>query len=364
MRMTTAQREELESVLTVGYDGSVSARAQLVLWASEGLGVAEVAARAATSRPTVYKWLDRYEEGGLAALDDRKSTGRPRSINESTRARIIALTKASPPEHTGLTHWSSYEMSKFLKRHEGISVSHTFVAALWRQNGLKPHRQGTFKLSTDPDFTAKVLDVVGLYLDPPAGAVVLSFDEKTQVQALERTQPLLPIAFGRTEKRTADYRRHGTTNLFAAFNVQTGKITTRCFNRKRASEFLTFMNQVVKEHPKGKEIHVVLDNLSAHKTADVKEWLTRHPNVSFHHTPTGSSWLNQIEIWFNIITKQSIRRGSFPSLAALIRHIENYVTTWNKNAAPFTWRATADEIIAKVAVLDRDWKKLLANNTQ
>jgi transposase len=161
----------------------VSTRAQMILWASEGLGVADVPARAGTSRPTVYKWLDRYEEGGLAALNDRKSTGRPRSIDTSTRARIIALTKASPPGHAGLTHWSSYEMSKFLRRHEGISVSHTFVAGLWRQNGLRPHRQGTSELSTDPDFTAKVPDVVGLYLDPPAGAVTLSFDEKTQVQA-------------------------------------------------------------------------------------------------------------------------------------------------------------------------------------
>jgi transposase len=364
MDMTTAQRMELESVVSVGYDGSVSARAQMVLWSAGGVGVAEVAARAGTSRPTVYKWLKRYKEGGLEALVDLESTGRPRSIDEPTRARIIALTKASPPGHTGLTHWSSYEMSKYLKRHEGISVSHSFVAGLWRENGLKPHRQGTFKLSSDPDPAAKVVDVIGLYLDPPAGAVVLSVDEKTQVQALERTQPVLPMAFAKTEKRTADHVRHGTTNLFAAFDVLTGKVTARCFDRKRAGEFLTFMGQVIKEHPEDKEIHVVLDNLSAHKTADVKEWLTRHPNVSFHFTPTGSSWLNQVEIWFNIITKQSIRRGSFTSLDALIKQIKNYVTTWNEDAAPFTWRATADEIIAKVAVLDRDWKKLVANNAQ
>jgi transposase len=221
MKMTAGQREELESVLTVGYDGSVSARAQIILWAAEGLGAAEVASRAGTSRPTVYKWLDRYEEGGLAALEDRRSTGRPRSIDGPTRARIIALTKASPPERTGLTHRSSYETSKYLRRHEGVSVSHDFVAGPWRQNGLRPHRQGTSELSTDPDLTAEVVDVIGLYLDPPAGAVVLSFDEKTQVQALERTQPLLPVSFGRTEQRTADHRRHGTTNRFAAFNVQT-----------------------------------------------------------------------------------------------------------------------------------------------
>src|SRR5215204_4894918 len=249
MTLTMQQRTQLESVLSVGYDGSVSARAQIVLWWDEGTSAADIAIRAGTTKPTVYKWVDRYEQGGLAALEDQKSTGRPPSVSGQVRSRIIALTKVPPPGWTGLTHWSSYEMSRYLKRHEGIAVSHNFIAQLWREHGLKPHRQGTFKVSRDPDFSMKVADIVGLYLDPPTGAVVLSIDEKTQVQALQRTQPLLPLAFGKTEKRTHDYVRHGTTNLFAALDTLTGKVIARCLPRKRTGEFLKFMNQVVKSTP-------------------------------------------------------------------------------------------------------------------
>ena len=362
MTLTVQQRTELESVLSVGYDGSVSARAQIVLWWYEGNSAAEIAAMAGTTKPTVYKWVDRYEQGGLGALEDHKPPGRPRSVPGQVRARIIALTKLPPPEQTGLAHWSSYEMSRYLKRYEGIAVSHNFVAQLWREHGLKPHRQGTFKVSRDPDFAAKVADIVGLYLDPPTGAVVLSVDEKTQVQALQRTQPLLPLAFGKTEKRTHDYVRHGTTNLFAALEVLTGKVVGRCLPRKRTGEFLKFMNQVVKEYPAEQEIHVILDNLSTHDNDDVAAWLDRHPTVHFHFTPKGSSWINQIEIWFGIITRQAIRRGSFASLAALITRIDSYIRNWNENTAPFEWTATADEILAKVALLDRDYRKLVANN--
>ena len=269
MHLTAEQRIELESVLRVGYDGSVSARAQIVLWWDDGHSAAEIATMNGATRPTVYKWVDRYAEGGLAALEDRVSTGRPQSISAKVRARILALTRTSPPVETGLTHWSSHGMAKYLRRHENISVSHNFIAALWREHNLKPHRQGTFKVSRDPDFSTKVIDVVGLYLDPPAGAVVLSFDEKTQVQALQRTQPMLPIDFGKTEKRTHDYKRHGTTNLFAALDILTGRVIGRCFDRKRTTEFLTFMNQVLRPYPKNQQIHVVLDNLSTHNNPDV-----------------------------------------------------------------------------------------------
>ncbi len=195
------------------------------------------------------------------------------------------------------------------------------------------------------------------------GAVVLSFDEKTQVQALERTQPLLTISFGKTEKRTHDYVRHGTTNLFAALDVLTGNVIGRCFDRRRTTEFITFMSQVLRQYPQDKEIHVVLDNLSTHNNEDVDAWLAKHPNVTFHFTPKGASWINQIETWFGIITRQAIRRGSFVSLAQLIKKISHYITHWNDEAEPFRWVATAGQILGKVAVLDCDFRKLVANNT-
>src|SRR5918999_3209748 len=251
VELSDEARSELRSRLySDSYDSSVAWRAQIVLWADAGHSAADIARMAKTSKPTVYKWVDRYAKGGVAALESRKSTGRPQSISGEVRARILALTRKSPPASTGLTHWSSSEMAKYLKRHEGISVSHNFVAQLWRENGLQPHRQGTFKLSRDPDFAAKVADVVGLYLDPPAGAVVLSFDEKTQVQALDRTQPLLPVDFGLTEKRTHDYVRHGTTNLFAALDVLTGTVVGRCFDRRRTTEFVMFLNHVLRTYSK------------------------------------------------------------------------------------------------------------------
>jgi transposase len=364
MSLTVQQREELESTISVGYDGSVSARARIVLLWDEKRSAESIARELGTTKPTVYKWVRRYRAGGLAALQNETPPGRPREISERDRARIVALTKMSPPAATGLTHWSSHEMARYLRRHEGIEVSHNFVARLWREHSLKPHRQGTFKLSKDPDFAVKVVDIIGLYLDPPAGAVVLSVDEKTQVQALQRTQPLLPISFGKTEKRTHDYLRHGTTNLFAALDTLTGHVIGKCMPRRRTSEFLTFMNTVVAAYPGAPQIHVILDNLSTHSGTDVDAWLAKHPTVTFHFTPTGSSWINQIETWFGIITRQSIRRGNFASLTQLIRQIDNYLTHWNETADPFEWKATADQILEKVTILERDYRKLLANNTK
>jgi len=203
---------------------------------------------------------------------------------------------------------------------------------------------------------------VGLYLNPPDGAVVLSFDEKTQVQALDRTQPLLPVSFGKTEKRTHDYKRNGTTNLFAALEVLTGEVTGDCFPRKRTREVLKFMNKIARKYPRKQEIHVILDNISTHSNAQVARWLEKHPNFTLHYTPKGSSWINQIEIWFGIITRQAIRRGSFKSLAQLIQRIGTYITHWNQDAEPFEWTATAASILDKVAMLDRDYRKLVANN--
>ena len=362
MKITDEDRIGLESLLRhEGYDGSVSARAQIVLWRAEGHSAPEIARMAGTTKPTVYKWIARYEQHGVDGLRDYVSTGRPPEISAEVRARVLALTRQSPPEKTGLSHWSSREMARYLKREMAISVSHNFVAALWREHDLQPHRQGTFKLSTDPDFEEKVIDVVGLYLDPPMDAVVLSIDEKTQIQALDRTQPLLPMTFSKTEKRTHDYTRHGTTNLFAALNTATGDVVGRCFARRRTKEFLKFMNQVVDTHD-GREIHVVLDNLSTHSGSDVDKWLSSHPNVTFHFTPTGSSWLNQVEIWFGIITKQAIRRGTFRSLRQLISTINAYIANWNHDSKPFTWTATANEIVTKVRLIHQDFRKLLDNN--
>jgi transposase len=257
-------------------------------------------------------------------------------------------------------------MARYLKAHEDIDVSHNFVADLWREAGLQPHRTGTFKvqLSPDADFEAKVFDVVGLYLAPPDGAIVLSFDEKTQVQALDRTQPLLPIDFDRTDKRTHDYVRHGTTNLFAALEVHSGQVHAECFPRRRTVEFLAFMDRVSAAYPTDQPLHVIMDNLSTHSGDDVDKWLAEHSNITLHYTPTGSSWLNMVETWLGIITRQAIRRGTFGSLRQLIGRITDYVTYWNTDAKPFEWTATPEEIIAKVAILHRDFKKLLANNSK
>jgi transposase len=347
-----------------GYDRSVASRAQIVLWWEEGFPAAEIADMAGTTKPTVYKWVRRYRDSGLAGLESVASPGGPRRIPGSVRGRILALTRQAPPDKLGLSHWTSREMARYLDREEGIRVSHDFVATVWRENGLKPGRSGTFKLSTDPDFEAKVFDVVGLYLNPPEGAVVLSCDEKTQVQALDRTQPVLPIDFGKGEKRTHDYIRHGTTNLFAALNVQTGQVTAQCFERRRTVEFIGFMDRVVSEYEDDREVHVIVDNLSTHSGNEIDKWLTRHTNVRLHYTPTGSSWLNQVEMWFGVITRQAIRRGTFKSLVHLIRRIEDYLRNWNQDPKPFEWVASPAEIVAKVRILHRDFRKLLANNAK
>jgi len=229
--------------------------------------------------------------------------------------------------------------------------------------GIQPHQQGTFKLSRDPRFAQKVADIVGLYLDPPSGAVVLSIDEKTQIQALDRTQPLLPITFDATEKRTHDYRRHGTTTLVAALNVGTGQVLGECTSCRDGAQFLAFLNKAVRPHA-GKDVHVVLDNLSTHTTPEVMAWLDDNPHVSFHFTPKGSSWINQIETWFSIITRQSIRRGTFSSVKVLITQIREYIAHWNATATPFVWTATADEILAKVRLVQANVKKLVDNNAK
>lgn len=362
MELTAAQLEELRD-LTYCPDvpATVGGRARIVLWHAEKRPKIEIAAMAGVSRPTVDVWLARYAADGIAGLLDRKRGAGREQVPGRIRARILAATRSAPPE--GLSHWSSREMVKFIARTEKVRVSHHYVAKLWRETGLKPHRSGTFKLSRDPEFADKVGDIVGLYLDPPGGAVVLSVDEKTQIQALDRTQPLLPIDFGVTEKRTHDYVRHGTTNLFAALNVGTGEVFGDCRPTRDGAEFLAFLKRAVKPHS-GKEIHVVLDNLSTHSTPEVLAWLADNPCLTFHFTPKGSSWMNMVETWFGLITRQSIRRGTFTSVKVLITQIRDYITHWNATAQPFEWTATTDEILAKVALTQANIRKLVDNNTK
>jgi transposase len=359
-----AQQAELRGLVnSPDVPATVGTRARIVLWRAEGKQKKDIAAWVGMSRPTVDLWLARYAGEGIAGLlDHRRGAGREQ-VPASIRARVLALARTSPPAESGLSHWSSREMAAFVTRTEGVSISHHYVAKLWRDHGIQPHRQGTFKVSKDPEFAEKVADIVGLYLDPPGGAVVLSVDEKTQVQALDRTQPLLPITFDATEQRTHDYVRHGVTNLFAALNVGTGEITGECYPARDGANFLAFLKKAVKPHA-GQEIHVVLDNLSTHTTPDIQQWLDAHPNVRFHFTPKGASWVNQIETWFGIITRQSIRRGTFTSVKVLIKQIRDYITHWNTNPKPFVWTATAQDILAKVRLVQANIKKLVDNNAK
>jgi transposase len=352
------QRDELAELSKSRFvDAVLGMRARMVLWWDEGRSARDIAQLAGVSEPTARLWPARYADGGLDGLLDEARTGKAKEVPAQDRARILALTRASPPTQLGISHWSSRVMADYLARYEGIRVSHVFVADLWREAELRPWRQGTFKLSRDPRFEAKVTDVVGLYLSPPEGAVVLCVDEKSQCQALDRTQPLLPMSFGKTEKRTYDYVRHGTTTLFGALDVATGEITGRCYDQHRAEEFLSFMDGIAAKY-QGREVHVVLDNFSTHSTEEVRKWLEVHPGISFHFTPTSSSWLNQIETWFSTLTRQAIRRGTFSSVRQLIRTIEDYIANWNRTCKPFTWTADADSILAKVRFIQSQVQQL------
>lgn len=307
--------------------------------------------------------LERYDAEGIAGLLDRPRGAGREQVAASVRARILALSRASPPPATGLSHWSSREMAAFIARTEGVSVSYHYVAKLWRDNGIRPHRHGTFKVSKDPEFAEKVADIVGLYLCPPGGAVVLSIDEKNQIQVLDRTQPLLPIDFGATEKRTHDYVRHGTTNLFAALNVGTGEVLGEWTPVRDGAAFLAFLKKAVKPHA-GKDVHVVLDNLSTHTTPEVQAWLADNPHVRFHFTPQG------------ILVDQPDRdlvRDHHPPVHPT-RHLHQRQGpdqadprlhhALEHHRQPFTWTATADEILAKVRLAQANIKKLVDNNAK
>jgi transposase len=315
-------------------------RARIILATGEGGGTAEVMRRAGVSKPCVWRWQERFMTEGVAGLlRDKTRPSRipplPKAVVEAVVTRTLG---ASPP--AGVTHWTAPAMAAA----SGLSVSS--VQRIWRAHGLRPHQVRSFKLSTDPKFAAKVEDVVGLYVDPPAHAVVLSIDEKSQIQALDRTQPGLPMKKGRAGTMTHDYKRNGTTTLFAAFNVLEGTVIGRCMQRHRHQEFIRFLNGIERAVPAGKVIHVILDNYAAHKHAKVRRWLALHPRWVFHFTPTSCSWLNAVETLFAKLAKRRLKRGVFPSVVALQQAINEFVATHNRDPRPFVWKADPKVIIA------------------
>jgi transposase len=331
-------RERLMSLIrSSAVRAGLAQRARIVLLAADGVSHTEIAELAGVSRPTVISWRRRYERSGLRGLEDQPRSGRPRRIDHD---RIITATLRPPPRSLGVTHWSSRLLAARLK------VANTTVARAWRDYGVQPWRAQTFKFSTDPELVAKVSDVVGLYLAPPENAVVLCVDEKSQIQALDRTAPMLPMQPGLPERRTHDYVRHGTTTLFAALEIATGKITGRCQPRHRHQEFLRFLKQVTRAYP-DVELHLVMDNYAAHKRIEIRDWLAANPRVHVHFTPTSASWMNLVEVWFGIIERQAIHRGTFGSVKDLTGAIRAFIDGWNDRAHPFAWTKPADQILAK-----------------
>lgn len=315
-------------------------RARVVLLAATGLSNTAIAHKLDLSQQSVCLWRKRYLQHGIQGLHDELKAGRPRTIADEKVAALVKRTLKTKPKDG--THWTVRTIAR------EAHISHMSVHRIWRAFGLQPHRQRHFKLSTDPFFVEKVRDIVGLYLNPPDKAVVLCVDEKSQIQALDRTQPMLPMGLGYVEGVTHDYERHGTTTLFAALNVASGKVISKCKARHRHQEYLSFLKHVDENVPQNLEIHEVVDNYATHKHPTVKRWLATHPRWHVHYTPTSASWLNQIEIWFNIITQRAIRRGTFSSVKELIAMIDNYVKRYNRHQKPFLWTATADSIFAKI----------------
>jgi transposase len=316
-------------------------RARIVLAAADGEANERIAEGVGASKVTVLKWRSRYEAQGLAGLADEARSGRPRRVDHRA---VVAATLKPPPKKYGVTHWSS----RLLGRHLGIG--NKTVATAWREYGVAPWRVETFRFSTDPELVGKVTDVVGLYLDPPENAIVLCVDEKSQIQALDRTAPMLPMQPGLPERRTHDYKRHGTSTLFAALEIATGKVTGACKPRHRHQEFLAFLKQVARAYPDtgdGTELHLVMDNYAAHKKAEVRDWLKANPRIHVHFTPTSGSWLNLVEVWFGIIERQAIHRGSFGSVKDLNAKIRAFIDGWNDRCHPFVWTKTAEQILKK-----------------
>jgi transposase len=317
-------------------------QARAILLAAEGTANAQIAKEVGASRQSVIAWRQRYEAGGITALTTvAKGRGRRASIPAQTVAQIIHDTLHTTPP--AATHWSCRTMAKL------HGVSPATIQRIWDDHGLAPHRVKTFKLSRDKEFVKKLTDVVGVYLNPPDKAVVLCVDEKSQIQALDRSQPGLPMKKGRCGPMTHDYKRHGTTTLFAALDLLEGNVVGQCLGRHRHQEFLAFLRRLDREFPPDKDLHLILDNYGTHKHADVETWLAHHPRFTLHFTPTSSSWLNLVERWFAEITRKRIRRGVFHSVAELEAAINEYITHHNQEPKPFVWTATVEKIMAKIA---------------
>jgi putative transposase len=342
--LTAEEREELAGfAASRSLPHSLVARAKLVLLAAEGLANQEIGERLGWSKTTVSKWRQRFLKHRLPGLYDEVRPGRPRSVSDEKVAVLLRRTiRQRPPAGT---HWTVRLAA------EANGLSKSTVHRVFQLFSLQPHRSKSFKLSTDPFFVEKIRDVVGLYLDPPDHAVVLSVDEKSQIQALNRTQPVLPMGLGYLEGVTHDYVRHGTTTLFAALDVATGTVLAECRPRHRHQEFLGFLERIDQAVPNHLDVHLIVDNYATHKHAKVRLWLAARPRFHIHYTPTYSSWLNQVERWFGLITQQAIRRGSFKSVKDLIAKINLFTQHYNRKSKPFAWTATADSILNKLTRL-------------
>jgi transposase len=338
-------RRELEELLRQpGAKAGHVRRARIVLLAAEGLTGVAIGERVGMNRFNVSRVRKRFLAAGVVGLADQPKSGRGNNVPEETVRRVIAMAVSAPP--AGHSHWSTRELAKANRL--GKTVTHKILQA----NDLKPHQIRTFKVSRDPRFAEKVKDVVGLYLNPPENAVVVSMDEKTQIQALSRTQPVLPLRSGTVERRTHDYKRNGVVDLYAALEISSGRVVGECRDRHTGADFLAFLKKLDRSFPKG-ELHVILDNSSAHKTPEVMAWLQSRPRIAFHFTPTSASWLNQVEGFFSILTRRSIRRANFPSKAALRRHIEDFLKRWNLDPTPFVWTKKPHRIL-------KDHRKMVA----
>jgi len=339
--LTEEEREKLQMIAhRPKTSQNMALRARIVLGCAEGITNQEVARRLGVTGVTVGKWRARFIASRLQALGDAPRSGPPRKISDRQVERVITKTLESKPRSA--THWSTRAMAT------EVGLSHDTISRIWRTFGLQPHRQEKFKLSTDPFFVEKVRDIVGLYMSQPERALVLCVDEKSQVQALERSQPFLPMKPGQPERGTHDYQRHGTTSLFAALDVATGKVIGHCHPRHRHQEFLRFLDVIDREVPSHLDIHLVLDNYATHKTPRVVAWFRKRPRYHLHFTPTSASWLNQVERWFAKITDKRIRRDSFRSVPELVSAITQYIDDNNRNPTPFIWTATADIILGKL----------------
>ena len=315
-------------------------RAGIVLDCARGLKSQDIAERHQVSRQTVSKWRGRFLSEGLPGLADAPRSGQPRRHDDERVKAVVETTLQSKPKHR--THWSVRSLAKEL------DLPRDFIHRVWRAFGLKPHLARTFKLSSDPRFVEKVQDVVGLYMNPPENALVLCVDEKSQIQALDRTRPVLPLTFGLPEARTHDYKRHGTTNLFAALDAATGRVIGSIMRRHRSEEFVRFLREIDRSVPGDLEVHLIMDNYSAHKTEKVKNWFLRHPRYHCHFIPTSSSWLNQVERFFAALTVHQLRRGAHRSVQAVERAVREYLDHHNQDPKPFRWTKSAEEIIASV----------------